>query len=198
MNRFSLFPPLNIKCLETGCIHANCCNLKTADEVTELLKSMTKVVSLLVFGQISGQTAVTDQTCQLVNLSVSLLLLLRSMNYPPTKRLRGLNQDIATAGTFDDPFGDDEDFTQADLDEIDIIASQAITTAPASGLGSKTAVPSSVGQSKPQSRATTNQSRENTFGFTSKRGNAGISSREPLSEFRASFFFMWIGILCRI
>ncbi|CAK6960920.1 ATR-interacting protein [Scomber scombrus] len=109
------------------------------------------------------------------------------MNCPPTKRLRGLNQDIATAGTFDDPFGDDEDFTQDDLDEIDIIASQAITSAPALGLGSKTAVPSSAGQSKPQSRATTNQSREKTFGFTSKRGNAGISSREPLSDRQQQF-----------
>uniref|UniRef100_A0A672J704 Uncharacterized protein n=1 Tax=Salarias fasciatus TaxID=181472 RepID=A0A672J704_SALFA len=58
------------------------------------------------------------------------------MNCPPTKRLRGLNQDVVTA--FDDPFGDDEDFTQDDLDEIDIIASQAITsTAVHSGIGSE-------------------------------------------------------------
>lgn len=119
------------------------------------------------------------------------------MNCPPTKRLRGLNQDVATAVAFDDPFGDDEDFTQDDLDEIDIIASQAITSAAASGLGSKpgakpmelargSARPSPAGQSKSVSRATTNQSRENTFGFGSNnRGNTGISSREPLGEFRA-------------
>ncbi|KAJ8258426.1 hypothetical protein COCON_G00174380 [Conger conger] len=37
------------------------------------------------------------------------------MEYAPRKGLKGLN----------DPFGDDEDFTQDDLDEIDIIASQA-------------------------------------------------------------------------
>lgn len=122
------------------------------------------------------------------------------MNCPPTKRLRGLNQDVVTAVAFDDPFGDDEDFTQDDLDEIDIIASQAVTSASSSGLGSKPVTKpvertrgspslSSAGQSKPLSKATTNQSRENTFGFISKRGNAGISSREPLSEFRASFSF---------
>ncbi|XP_067442577.1 ATR-interacting protein isoform X2 [Thunnus thynnus] len=120
------------------------------------------------------------------------------MNFPPTKRLRGLNQDIVTAGAFDDPFGDDEDFTQDDLDEIDIIASQANTSASASGLGSKpgtksvehargSVLPLSAGQSKPQSRATTNQSRENTFGLIGKRGNAGISSREPLGNRQQQF-----------
>lgn len=46
------------------------------------------------------------------------------MAYPPSKRHRGShNEDVA--GT--DTFGDDEDFTQDDLEEIDIIASQAIT-----------------------------------------------------------------------
>ncbi|XP_070758178.1 ATR-interacting protein [Enoplosus armatus] len=119
------------------------------------------------------------------------------MNCPPTKRLRGLNQDVATAVAFDDPFGDDEDFTQDDLDEIDVIASQAITSATASGLGSKpgtkpmelargSAWPLSVGQGKSVSRATTNQSRENTFGF-SNRGNAGIPSRERLSNKQQQF-----------
>ena len=44
------------------------------------------------------------------------------MEYPPTKRLKGLNYG---AQSTTDPFGDDEDFTQDDLDEIDIIASQA-------------------------------------------------------------------------
>ncbi|KAM7401699.1 hypothetical protein PAMP_016994 [Pampus punctatissimus] len=119
------------------------------------------------------------------------------MNCPPTKRLRGLNQDKVTAVAFDDSFGDDEDFTQDDLDEIDILASQAVASA--SGLGSKpgtkpleqarggSALPPSVGQSKPLSRTTTNQSRENTFGFISKRGNAGISSREPLGNRQQQF-----------
>ncbi|KAM7422027.1 hypothetical protein PAMA_010215 [Pampus argenteus] len=113
------------------------------------------------------------------------------------KSFAGLNQDKVTAVAFDDPFGDDEDFTQDDLDEIDILASQAVASA--SGIGSKpgtkpleqtrggSALPSSAGQSKPLSRATTNQSRENTFGFISKRGNAGISSREPLGNRQQQF-----------
>ncbi|KAB5537081.1 hypothetical protein PHYPO_G00114740 [Pangasianodon hypophthalmus] len=46
------------------------------------------------------------------------------MEYPPSKRHRGLhNEDPAMT----DDFGEDEDFTQDDLEEIDIIASQAIT-----------------------------------------------------------------------
>ncbi|XP_076601444.1 ATR-interacting protein isoform X2 [Chaetodon auriga] len=115
------------------------------------------------------------------------------MNCPPTKRLRGLNHNVETAMAFDDPFGDDDDFTQDDLNEIDIIASQAITSATASGLGSKpgtkptelahgsTWLPS-AGQSK-QSRATAKHSRENVFEFSSGgRGNAGIPSRELLSK----------------
>uniref|UniRef100_A0A3Q0S299 Uncharacterized protein n=1 Tax=Amphilophus citrinellus TaxID=61819 RepID=A0A3Q0S299_AMPCI len=57
------------------------------------------------------------------------------MNCPPTKRLRGLNQDVVTAVAFDDPFGDDEEFTQDVLDEIDIIASQAITSGSSACLG---------------------------------------------------------------
>lgn len=47
------------------------------------------------------------------------------MAYPPSKRQRGIHNEDP-AGT--DAFGDDEDdFTQDDLEEIDIIASQAIT-----------------------------------------------------------------------
>ncbi|KAG9260349.1 ATR-interacting protein [Astyanax mexicanus] len=46
------------------------------------------------------------------------------MEYPPSKRLRGPQN---TAPVEQDPFGDDEDFTQDNLEEIDIIASQAIT-----------------------------------------------------------------------
>ncbi|KAJ8361057.1 hypothetical protein SKAU_G00175820 [Synaphobranchus kaupii] len=48
----------------------------------------------------------------------------KEMECPPTKRLKGLNYG---APSTTDPFGDDEDFTQDDLDEIDIIASQAFT-----------------------------------------------------------------------
>lgn len=118
------------------------------------------------------------------------LLFLPSMNCPPSKRLRGLNHKVATTASFDDPFGDDEDFTQDDLDELDIIASQAITsTAAGSGLGSKpenkaveSGRPHAAEQSKPLGRATVKQSRENTLGFgSSNRGNAGMG-REPLGE----------------
>ncbi|GAA6216875.1 ATR-interacting protein [Lates japonicus] len=122
------------------------------------------------------------------------------MNCPPTKRLRGLNHEVATAVAFDDPFGDDEDFTQDDLDEIDIIASQAITSAAAGArIGSKpeskqvdlsrgAAWSASAGQNKPLNKATTKQSRENTFGFSSSnRGNAAIQGREPLGNRQQQF-----------
>ncbi|XP_053724853.1 ATR-interacting protein isoform X1 [Synchiropus splendidus] len=59
------------------------------------------------------------------------------MNYPPTKRLRGLNHEVPKLDAFDDSFGDDGDFTQDDLDEIDIIASQAFTSSSVNGVGSK-------------------------------------------------------------
>lgn len=39
----------------------------------------------------------------------------------------------------EDPFGDDEDFTQDDLDEIDVIASQAFPQGAPAGLDSKLA-----------------------------------------------------------
>lgn len=118
------------------------------------------------------------------------LFLHQSMNCPPTKRLRG--RDRVTTMDFDDPFGDDEGFTQDDLNEIDILASQAITSAPAPGPGSTAGTKptelaqGSAGQSRTVGRATTNQSRENTFGFcSSNKGNSGIQSRDPIGEFRA-------------
>ncbi|XP_068460422.1 ATR-interacting protein isoform X2 [Clinocottus analis] len=120
------------------------------------------------------------------------------MNFPPTKRLRGLNQDVATAMAFNDPFGDDDDFTQDDLDEIDTIASQAITAVAAPGLGLKPGPkpmepargsnwPQSAGTSKSVSRATTNQSSENTVGFSGNRGHAGMPSRERLGNGQQRF-----------
>lgn len=122
----------------------------------------------------------------------------QSMNCPPSKRLRGPNQDKAEA--FDDPFGDDEDFTQDDLDEIDILSSQAAITAAIPVLGSKRGTKpveldngsrfyQSAGQTKPLSRASANQSSENMCGFSSKGGNAGIPIREPLGEFRTELNF---------
>lgn len=59
------------------------------------------------------------------------------MSCPPTKRPRRLNDDVAMAS--DDPFGDDEFFTQDDLDEIDDITSQAFPQGAPSGLNSKLA-----------------------------------------------------------
>lgn len=59
------------------------------------------------------------------------------MNCPPTKRQRRLNDSVPRAMTSDDPFGDDEDFTQDDLDEIDVIASQAFPQGAPAGLDSK-------------------------------------------------------------
>ncbi|XP_069006052.1 ATR-interacting protein isoform X2 [Embiotoca jacksoni] len=121
------------------------------------------------------------------------------MNCPPTKRLRGPTQDVVTAAAFNDPFGDDEDFTQDDFDEIDIVASQAITAAAAgAGTGSKpkpatepgrgSTWPPAAGQSKPLSGAATSQSRENNFGLNSRsRENAGIPSREPLGNKQQRF-----------
>nr|XP_040059917.1 ATR-interacting protein isoform X3 [Gasterosteus aculeatus aculeatus] len=111
------------------------------------------------------------------------------MNCPPTKRHRGLNQDAVAALAFDDPFGDDDEFTQEDLDEIDIIASQAATAAAGAGIGGKPGPrpagpargsnwPGAAGQSGSVSRAAGNES---ACGFGgSDRGNAGMPSREPL------------------
>ncbi|XP_037535600.1 ATR-interacting protein [Nematolebias whitei] len=104
------------------------------------------------------------------------------MSCPPTKRLRGQNQDVVTAVAFNDTFGDDDEFTQADLDEIDIIASQAITSAgPETKPVTKPSQPAheshravSAGPSKPLSRAEPSQTRESTFGV--KRGNAGLGN----------------------
>lgn len=112
------------------------------------------------------------------------------MNCRPIKRLRTLNREVATAVAYNDPFGDDESFTQDDWNEIDFIASQAATSSTAgSGHGSKAenkvmevARPYAAGQSKPLSTATVKQSRENPLEFGDRR-NAGMS-KEPLGEFR--------------
>lgn len=111
-----------------------------------------------------------------------------SMNCPPTKRLRGLNREVVTAAAFDDPFGDDEEFTQDDLNEIDIIASQAFTSAvavPASKPPPKPSEPalgSSWASSFGQNRSAANQSKENKTGIC--RGKASNHSRENIGELR--------------
>ncbi|XP_037303854.2 ATR-interacting protein isoform X2 [Pungitius pungitius] len=113
------------------------------------------------------------------------------MNCPPSKRHRGLNQDAVTAVALNDPFGDEDEFTQEDLDEIDIIASQAVTAV--AGVGGKPGHkppepargsnwPQSAGQSGSVSRAAGNRGGEDAYGFGGgiNRGNSGIASREPL------------------
>uniref|UniRef100_A0A3Q3X6P0 ATR interacting protein n=1 Tax=Mola mola TaxID=94237 RepID=A0A3Q3X6P0_MOLML len=100
------------------------------------------------------------------------------MTCPPTKRLRGLDHDEAMQMAFNDPFGDDEAFTQDDLDEIDIISSQAITSTPASGLDCKPgAKPAELtgGSSWSVSRAATNHS---TFGSSSSNRDDAYSLLE--------------------
>ncbi|KAM6979755.1 ATR-interacting protein [Aplochiton taeniatus] len=113
------------------------------------------------------------------------------MNYPPSKRHKGLENQEA-----DNTFGDDEDFTQDDLNEIDIIASQAFT-GDGGDLGSlrpfSSDHPGQGKQSKPLSRGGTwtNQTRDNTsrnncsnepHEFTSKEvlgnGHPATSTRE--------------------
>lgn len=99
------------------------------------------------------------------------------MNCPPTKRLRGLNQEAATVMEFDDPFGDDKDFTQDDLDEIDIIASQAISSATASGRGSKPVIkPTALTGRSVWTTGHCGSSGEQPSGFSSSaRGHAGTA-----------------------
>lgn len=101
------------------------------------------------------------------------------MNFPPTKRLRGLDQDVATARSVDDPFGDDEDFTQDDLDEIDIIASQAITSSAVPEPGSRARVPV-LAKTWPTGAST---STGRGFGVNcSHRGNNGIRLQQGGSD----------------
>uniref|UniRef100_A0A1A8MLV9 ATR interacting protein n=2 Tax=Nothobranchius pienaari TaxID=704102 RepID=A0A1A8MLV9_9TELE len=103
------------------------------------------------------------------------------MDFPPAKRLRGLDQNVVTAVPNDDTFGDDDEFTQEDLDEIDIIASQATSSA---GLASKSVTNGSNsfrGSTCPtsviQSRTTANQS--NAFVFNRVDGTL---NKEPLNN----------------
>lgn len=105
------------------------------------------------------------------------------MNCPPSKRPRRLNDDLAQRS--EDPFGDDEDFTQDDLDEIDVIASQAFPQGAPSGLHSKVVLPVehhsltalwlwSSGEDRAQSRPMVSC----TFGCSSR----GMPSRDSLGR----------------
>ncbi|XP_051932933.1 ATR-interacting protein isoform X2 [Hippocampus zosterae] len=98
------------------------------------------------------------------------------MAFPPCKRLRGLNQDVPKADPVEvDPFGDDDDFTQDDLDEIDIIASQAIGLA--SVFGSKEASKHVLEQA--HGSGFQPSTRENNGGLGGKSGRWGAPDKEP-------------------
>lgn len=109
------------------------------------------------------------------------------MNYPPTKRLRGVNQDIPTGTTFDDPFGGDDAFSQDDLAEIDILASQAFTSTSVSDPATKpVAKPvetagGSAGRGRLSSRTSATLNRDSKFGFNSSN-NRSKPSRDPLGK----------------
>lgn len=110
------------------------------------------------------------------------------MNYPPTKRLRGLNQDTPTGATFDDPFGDDDAFSQDDLAEIDILASQAFTSTSLSGPASKP-VPKpvetaggSAGQGRLLSRTSSTFNRDSKFEFNGSSSRSK-PTRDPPGKF---------------
>ncbi|XP_030062180.1 ATR-interacting protein isoform X2 [Microcaecilia unicolor] len=49
----------------------------------------------------------------------------RGDNFPPNKRYRSI--EVTELKSVEDPFGDNQDFTADDLEEIDILASQALT-----------------------------------------------------------------------
>lgn len=108
------------------------------------------------------------------------------MNYPPTKRLRGVNQDIPTGTTFDDPFGGDDAFSQDDLAEIDILASQAVTSNSFSGPATKPVETAggSAGQGRLSSRTSATSNRDSKFGFKSSN-NRSKPSRDPFGKFIA-------------
>lgn len=101
------------------------------------------------------------------------------MNFPPTKRLRGLNQDIPIGTTSNDPFGDDDVFSQDDLAEIDVLTSQAFTSTSLSG-------PASKPVSKPVATAGGSVEKGKLFGKTSatfnKESNLGFNSSHSSSK----------------
>lgn len=119
-----------------------------------------------------------------------LSLTVDRMNYPPTKRLRGVNRDIPTGTTFDDPFGGDDAFSQDDLAEIDILSSQAFTSTSFSSPATKpVAKPvetagGSAGQGRLLSRTSDTLNRDSKFGFNSSN-NRSKPSRGPLGKFIA-------------
>lgn len=87
-----------------------------------------------------------------------------------------------TAVASDDPFGGDEEFTQDDLDEIDIIASQAFTSAVVASKPNEPALGSTWTSSPGQNKFAKDHSKDNKSGIY--QINAGKHSRENLGELK--------------
>ncbi|ROL55464.1 ATR-interacting protein [Anabarilius grahami] len=94
------------------------------------------------------------------------------MDFPPSKRLKGHQ---VSAGP--DPFDDDIDFTQDDLDQIDIIASQAIT-GDVQNSGSKRTFGSVFACTDEQSKAPVRSGRK-TFAIGDGCSSSTYNSKEP-------------------
>ncbi|XP_067270870.1 ATR-interacting protein isoform X2 [Pseudorasbora parva] len=93
------------------------------------------------------------------------------MDFPPSKRLKGHQ---VSAGP--DPFDDDIDFTQDDLDQIDIIASQAITE-DVQNSGSKRTFGSVFAGADEQSKAPVRSSRK-TFALGDGCSSSTYNNKE--------------------
>ncbi|XP_077082165.1 ATR-interacting protein isoform X1 [Siphateles boraxobius] len=94
------------------------------------------------------------------------------MDFPPSKRLKGHQ---VSAGP--DPFDDDIDFTQDDLDQIDIIASQAVT-GDVQNSGSKRTFGSVFACTDEQSKAPVRSGRK-TFAIGDGCSSSTYNNREP-------------------
>ncbi|XP_039546990.1 ATR-interacting protein isoform X2 [Pimephales promelas] len=94
------------------------------------------------------------------------------MDFPPSKRLKSHQ---VSAGP--DPFDDDIDFTQDDLDQIDIIASQAVT-GDVQNSGSKRTLSSVFACADEQSKAPVRSGRK-TFAIGDGCSSSAFNNKEP-------------------
>ncbi|XDV22573.1 hypothetical protein PO909_027443 [Leuciscus waleckii] len=95
------------------------------------------------------------------------------MDFPPSKRLKGHQ---VSEGP--DPFDDDIDFTQDDLDQIDIIASQAVT-GDVQNSGSKRTFGSVFACADEQSKASVRSSGRKTFAIGDGCSSSLYNNKEP-------------------
>ncbi|XP_036387789.1 ATR-interacting protein [Megalops cyprinoides] len=103
------------------------------------------------------------------------------MECPPSKRLKGMNFGAPPSA---DPFEDDEAFTQDDLDEIDIIASQACTgdvgvTGPRETLGAVLPCPGPQNKAFSEGRKTFALGASNKTSSNPGQSNMGCSHEFP-------------------